>query len=286
MSGTILLVAAALVGPSRPVGPAHVDTIVSVRAGDRFVVENLSGEFHVGTWDRNEVQAVSMARGVGVGLRASSGRVELERADWGEWDDDDRYRITVPDWMPVELSGTEMTVTVQGVGGGVSVHTAEGDVRVQDVTGPVRLQAVDGVVRVEGVRGDVEARSGDDDVWVVGVEGNVAAESVDGSVTLRDVLGDRVSGVTVDGDVRFEGPLRPGGQYRFVTHDGDVVADVRGQIDASVTVSTFDGEFHVDFPITVERIHGGHEYQFTLGSGSASLSLQAFDGDIRLRNSR
>ena len=55
------------------------------------------------------------------------------------------------------------------------------------------------------------------------------------------------------------------------------------QVDATVTVSTFDGEFMPEIPITLERFRGGNEMTFTLGRGGARLTLNAFDGDIVLR---
>ncbi|HSR42325.1 MAG TPA: hypothetical protein VLL48_09140, partial [Longimicrobiales bacterium] len=84
-------------------------------------------------------------------------------------------------------------------------------------------------------------------------------------------------------DLVFSGPLRAGGVYRMVTHDGDVTVTVPGPPDVRVTVSTFDGSFDSDFPVVVERFRGGELLSFTLGRGAAELQLEAFDGEIRLR---
>ena len=43
------------------------------------------------------------------------------------------------------------------------------------------------------------------------------------------------------------------------------------------------GDFSSDMPVTVSGpIKGGREFSFTLGSGAARLSLESFDGTIRL----
>ena len=103
------------------------------------------------------------------------------------------------------------------------------------------------------------------------------------AILLDDVSARSVDVTTTDGDISFVGDLRPGGTYRLSTHDGDLSVVLPANVDATVTVSTFDGEFMPEIPITLDRFRGGKEMSFTLGSGGARLTLNAFDGDIVLR---
>ena len=68
---------------------------------------------------------------------------------------------------------------------------------------------------------------------------------------------------------------------------GDVVLRLPGAFNATVTVSTFSGEFSSDFDITLDRgMHGsGKEWTFRQGTGSARVRLQSFSGTINLRRS-
>ena len=55
---------------------------------------------------------------------------------------------------------------------------------------------------------------------------------------------------------------------------------------ASVSVSTFSGDMESDWPMTINpgggRVHP-REWEFTIGAGSAKLSLESFSGTIYLR---
>jgi DUF4097 and DUF4098 domain-containing protein YvlB len=87
---------------------------------------------------------------------------------------------------------------------------------------------------------------------------------------------------TVNGDISYEGTIRPNGRYRLATHNGDVTVVVPDGADALVSVSTFQGDFASDFPITLRERHG-KRFEFTLGKGSARLELESFQGTIELR---
>jgi hypothetical protein len=57
---------------------------------------------------------------------------------------------------------------------------------------------------------------------------------------------------------------------------------IPGDVNATVSVATFDGEFLADFPIQLEGAQTSRRLSFTLGDGSARLELHSFDGNIRL----
>ncbi len=48
-----------------------------------------------------------------------------------------------------------------------------------------------------------------------------------------------------------------------------------------MSVSTYDGDFEADFPVSVTTTK--RRFTFTLGSGSARVELESFDGNIHLR---
>jgi hypothetical protein len=258
------------------------DTSVAVTQGDRLVLQNLSGRVSVETWGRDEVRVVSRGGDGGVRLDRRDGEVHV-RPDPRYEDDRERYVVTVPAWISLDVRGHELDASIRGVNGGVSVRTAEGRIEVSDARGPVAARSVEGTVTVEDVNGPVTAASGDDDVFVRRVTGAVVAQTVDGDVVLEDVSGAAVEGSTVEGSIYFSGVLESGGEYRLVTHDGDVTVALSPPVGASVVVSTFDGDFESDFAVTMERFAAGKELRFTLGDGGARLFLEAFDGNIRLR---
>ena len=67
----------------------------------------------------------------------------------------------------------------------------------------------------------------------------------------------------------------------LVTHDGELVCTIAEGSNVTVAVATFAGDFRASFPISLQgRVD--RRFEFTLGSGSARLKLEAFDGEIHL----
>ena len=114
------------------------------------------------------------------------------------------------------------------------------------------------------------------------VVGDITAESVDGDIELDNVESSNIDLTTVDGGVRYDGTIKDGGHYSLSTHDGDVELGVPAGTNATVSISTFDGDFEADFPVSVTSTTK-RRFTFTLGSGSARVELESFDGDIHLR---
>jgi hypothetical protein len=52
--------------------------------------------------------------------------------------------------------------------------------------------------------------------------------------------------------------------------------------NASVAVSTFNGEFESEFPVPIIGMRKGKGFNFTLGNGSAQITLESFQGTIEL----
>lgn len=268
-------------------GPAP-DTTLPARRGDHLVVENFSGSLLVGVGVDDEVRLEGTA-GARSDLRLErrGSRISVEpparRMDDREMD----ARLRIPAWMALTVRGRDLDVEVRDVAAAVEVRNVEGDVLLAGIRGGAVVSTVDGTVTVRDARGDLALGSQGDDVTVEGaVAGTVRAESGDGDVVLLEVDAREVWAETLDGDVILDGPVRPGGSYRVSVHDGDAEVGVPADVGLEVSVSTFDGEFLSDFPVTVERFRAGGSFRFTLGDGGARLEIQVFDGEIRLRERR
>jgi len=145
----------------------------------------------------------------------------------------------------------------------------------------ISLQSVDGSVSLSHGRGKITLGSVNSDVTVDGATGQLAVETVNGEIRLHGMDSDDVDANTVNGDVTYEGPIRPAGRYRFVTHNGDLTVSVQEGASAVVSVSTYQGDFESDFPVTT-RGSVNKRFSFTLGTGGARLELESFQGTIRL----
>ncbi len=272
MSATLALLAALAL--------PQADTTFAVERSQRLEVNAHAGEIVVRAWNRNAVRVRAE-----VGPRAhlvvdrSSAVVSVHAS--GHRGGPTEYDITVPSWMVVNLHGVNTTMTVDGVRAGIQAETVNGDIAVKGGEGLVSLNTVAGSVTLEGAKGRIDVESVNADVTVRNSEGEVRAETVNGGITLAGVRAESVDAGTVNGDVFYDGPIRPGGRYRLVTHNGDVTITVSAGTDARVSVSTFQGDFESDFPVTL-RERRGKRFDFTLGNGGAAIDLESFQGTIRL----
>ena len=56
------------------------------------------------------------------------------------------------------------------------------------------------------------------------------------------------------------------------------------QVNVTVSVSTYSGDFESDFPVTLsEKSKKGRQFSFTLGTGKAVIDLETFQGSINVR---
>jgi hypothetical protein len=280
----------------------HTDTTVSVPARSRLELNNFGGAIIVSAWDRNALRVqADHVRGTHIGLEVGPAtvvvrsmtrmvvglpdgrRMRIERPDFPRQVD---YRLTVPRWMSLRLSGVRSEMLIEGVQGDVSAEAVTGPVAVRGGRGNVRVSAINGGVEVAGTRGSVEASSMSEDVTVRDVEGPVRVETVNGNVELMEILSDDVEANTVSGDLRYVGTIRPGGSYRFSTHSGNIVVALPEHPDVAASVNTYSGEFHSSFPLQIGAMKPRQEFDFTLGDGRAELDLESFSGSIRLVRAR
>jgi len=260
------------------------DTTVAMRRGDRVVMEGFNGSIQVRAWDRAELSLTgAMDEAQDVAVSRVGDRLVVRPGERGGRRLPREIELRLPSWAPLEMQGRTLDVDVSGATADVTVTTVEGNIVCAGVSGTLTLSTVDGTVEVRDARGPVTARSRDGDVMLVGVEGEVDAYSGSGDLTLEDVTATFVKAETLDGDLTFTGALAPGGSYSFSTHDGDAELVLPAGTSARATVSTFDGEFISDLPVTMQGIGRG-VFEFVLGDGAALLEIKVFDGEIRLRS--
>jgi hypothetical protein len=281
---TLLLLAGDAEAGTTPIAysPRGVDTTIAVRSGMRLEVDNFAGEIAVATWNKEAVRIRAQ--------HSRRSRVELERtpslvrisAHGRMAPASVSYQLTVPHWMPLELNGMSTDIRVEGAKAAVKAKTINGEVRVEGAGDVVSCSSVQGAVRVSKVKGRVEARSMNQGVRVSEVTGDVLAESMNGSVMVDKVEGRSIEASSVNGNIVFAGRLRPGGLYTLSTHNGSVIVGLPESPDVEVSVATFSGGFSSSIPLRLAEGRRGKRFSFTLGSGSAKLELESFQGSIQL----
>lgn len=257
---------------------AAQDTVFPVQQGVRLEVENQRGDVSVTAWNRDAV-AVGTRAPVEATRTGTVLRIRPERRARGG---DTDLQIRIPAWMAVRIVGNQMDVSVRGSRSEISVETVTGEIAVDGGAGLVALRTVQGAVEVRNARGRIEVVSVNDDIRLTAIQGEIAVEATNGDITLRDIRSSSTGAKTLNGDVRYAGTIADDGRYAFTTHNGDVLITVPDGTNATVAVSTYHGEFESSFPVRMSGSVRDRRFDFTLGSGSARMELESFNGEIRL----
>jgi len=281
MSPTVLTLLLAVLSPQAQ--QFDSDTTVSVERGTRLRVHNQGGDIIVKAWDRNQlrVQASHSPR-VEITIQTRGAVVELEaRGRRGFSSALVDYRVTVPTWMALDLDGMYAEISVDGVRAPVKANTLEGNILVKGGAESVTLSTVNGRIEVSGARGRLELNAVSTGIRVSDVQGDITAETVSGSIDLRRIDAKIVEAQTVSGDVIYEGRVADGGSYSLVSHSGEVVFAMSEGSNATINTATASGEVESSFPLQTER-SGRRRQVYRTGSGSATVDLETFSGDIRI----
>ena len=265
---------------------AQTDTTLPAKPGTRLEVNNFGGEVAISTWNRDAVRieadhgsrTMVQVTPFEKGLRISS---SARRGPPGMVE----FRITVPTWMPVVVTGPFNDVSIAGTRSDITVETVKGDVNVEGGIGFINLSTVQGLVSLVRSKGRIKLSSINEGVTATDIAGQISAETVNGDVLLEGIDSDAVDASSVCGDLTFKGSLRSPGRYRLQTHSGDIQVLLPEKPNAEVSVETFSGDFDSDFDVRLNALKGNQRFQFTLGSGGPQLDLEAFSGTIRLLHS-
>jgi DUF4097 and DUF4098 domain-containing protein YvlB len=269
-----------------PVGRSITEKTIPVPKGARLTLNSDAGEIVIKTWDRDAVsvrashssrmQVTAELKDQVLVIGATSGRAATS-VD---------YELTVPAWIGLRVETRYSGIEIEGVSGSVSVESIQGDISLRNLGGPVFAKSIEGGVKLDGGRGKVQITTVQGDVTITKTSGDITAETNDGDITLADVQASTVSASTVDGEIKFSGALSASGQYEFTSHDGEIVLTIPENSNATFGVRTYSDEnqVHTTFPLkTSGQVRKGRRVTYTLGTGSAQVELETFDGSFYLR---
>ena len=263
----------------------QTDTTFAVPAGASLTVNNFGGAIIVHGWNQNSVKvhAEHSRRGrVEVSLVGSTITVKAGSRQGAPSVVD--MEITVPAATPLNLSGTYAQITVDGVTGPIRAETVEGEVDVKGGRGNITLSSIQGSVTLADASGRIELTSVNEDIDVDNVTGEIKIEATNGEVTMTRIRSSSVEAATINGDVVYDGTITDGGSYSFTSHNGDITVTVPERANVTITGATANGDIDASFtlPLTQTPRHG-RRWNFKLGTGSARLEVESFQGDIQLR---
>ena len=262
----------------------QTDTTIAVPAGASLSVNNFGGGITVHGWTENRVKVH--------GETGRRGRVEVSmvgntvvvktgsREGAPSVIDLD---ISVPQSMGLTLNGTYADITVDGVQGAISAETVNGEINVRGGKGIVTLHSIQGGVTLADASGRIEVNSVNENVELSNVSGEIKVETTNGEVMLTGIQSSSVDAGTINGDVTYDGTVNDGGSYSFGSHNGDISVSIPERANVTITAATANGDIDASFPLPMTGSTGKHRKTFKIGSGSARMELESFQGDIEMR---
>ena len=263
----------------------QTDTTIAVPAGASLSVNNFGGGITVHGWNENRVKVHGETgrRGrVEVSLVGNTVVVKTGSREGAPSVID--LDITAPASMALTLSGTYADISVDGMQGAISAETVNGEVNVKGGKGIITLQSIQGGVTLADASGRIEVNSVNEDVELTNVSGEIKVETTNGEVMLSGIQSSSVDAGTINGDVTYEGTVTDGGSYSFGSHNGDITVSIPERANVTITTATANGDIDASFPLPmVPSPTGKHRKTFKIGSGSARMELESFQGDIEMR---
>src|SRR5256884_9685547 len=187
----------------------QTDTTVPVRAGALIEINNFGGEIAVKTWSRNAVRVVadhSSRDRITVDASDQVVRVKTEGGRRGPSQID--YAVTVPAWMPLNLSGVYTDIKVDGAQNEVTAETVQGEITVLGGAGNLSLKSVMGAVTLEKARGRIDLSSVNEEIRATDVSGDLTAETVNGDIALIQIESANAEANTVNGTITYDGTIK------------------------------------------------------------------------------
>lgn len=255
---------------------------VAVPPRARVEIVNHAGHVVVTTGSRSEVRVEADAP---VEVSVSGAVVEIAFATAARPGESRRLQVVVPADAAVNVAGWATDIDVENAGGDVIVNSHQGEIAVTGAKGPVSVNAIDGLVRLRGAAGRVNIHTVTADVDAQSIAGDLTVETVSGDIGLGEITGNIRALTTLSGAVTINGSVGPATRTEITTHSGSVIANIRGTVNATITIiapprarvtaTGFRFEEKALDRFFLER-------RVLLGSGSGVLTVRTFEGAVTL----
>ncbi len=257
-------------------------------------VSNIAGSIEVRGWSRDSVEVTgTLGDDVEELVFERDGReveikVKVQKSMFGRKDVSSRLSIRVPEGSTLEVTGVSARIDVRDVkGDDIELQSVSGSIDADVYGGDIEIGTVSGSIDVQGNLeiGDIELSSVSGSVSAEDLSGEIAAESVSGRVSVSGGTFESGDFETVNGSIVFKAGLEPGGDLVAESVNGSVTIDIPNTLDAEYDLETFNGGIRNCFDKKAERTSRyapGKRLNFTVGDGSAKISVETLNGSINV----
>ena len=255
MKKLILLTVCLLLVAPAIAGSKSIDESRKASSDAEVTIELIAGEIRVVAWNRDEVQVTGTIND------------KWEEFEMSGDEDDISIEISPPEGKHrnIELDADLEIRVPAGV-----------ELSFETVSAPLSLEGLTGSASIETVSGNVDVRSDLEELEIEAISGTVDIEAT------RRLQSASVE--IISGKVTMTGDLHASGDYSFSSVSGSITLRVPPGAGADYEIETFSGSIRNDFGPDPERAEflPSKSLVFTVGSGSADVTIEAVSGSIRL----
>lgn len=218
----------------------------TIAANGRVELDNINGDVHISSWDRNEVKVDA------VKYADSKEKLDEAKIDIDSGKDYLSIRTKYPDhgWGRHDNpASVEYTLTVPR-----SINLDE-------------IKLINGELEVAGVTGEVRASC---------INGRLNAQDLSGRAKLSTINGKL--------DAKFAQLSRQSVELNSV--NGSLVLTIPSDSNAEIEANTVSGSISNDFGLHVNRHMVGHDLRGEIGNGGARIELHNVNGRIDVRHAQ
>jgi len=171
----------------------------------------------------------------------------------------------------------------------VTLRSSTGPLSAERLQGDLTMEGADAVVTVRKIENaHVHVRTMRGSITLTDIRnGHVEIASISGDIHLKAVTGLSVQVSSGSGRIFYDGDFGSGGDYRFITHSGDIEALVPADVSAGFRAHSVLGRVQHDFPLQPRHSRFseevGRSFIGNAGQASSEVVLRSFSGKIRLK---
>jgi DUF4097 and DUF4098 domain-containing protein YvlB len=267
-----------IVEENRPMDPAG-----------RIQVDNMAGSIKVSGWDKAEVEIRGQLgeRVDELEITETSGglRIRVHNQNNQRRLDESHLQLQVPHGASIELESISADMIVAGLNNNsIILSSVSGDVDVSAQTGHLEAESVSGDVSFVGTaaRLTIETVSGEIDVQ--GAKGEIRVTTVSGDLVLQGGAVSLGRFETVSGNLELNLAVSDGGRLSADSMSGDVTLILPADQEAEFSAESYSGDIRTDFgQASGDSDVPGRSLRFRQGNNGASIQIESFSGDARLK---
>lgn len=247
-----------------------IDRISSASPDGTVEISNLAGTVTIIGWDRSEIQVTGT---LGEGS---------ERLDFEVDGDETEIEVVLPK-RSSGVEGTDLEIHLPRASQ-IEVETVSAPISISKVTGSVEAASVSGSIELECESEEVEVATVSGSLTIRGSIGELEAATVSGRIKIQGGTIEDLEAESVSGSIELSGNLSKGGSYSLESFSGSVVLSIPEDVDASFEVETFSGSVKNHLSDSKAAGSLGKRLEFTIGSGSARVTVETFSGKVEIRS--